>query len=227
MRSHAATLLAEPASLLHGRGSYGVDQPALPLGRLALIILCGASLYGLAMGSLEGRWLGGLYSAIKVPLLVMGTTLLCLPSFFVLNAVLGLGADFRAALRGVVSAQGTVALCLASLAPVLGVFYVSRIAYPTAMLTNGGLFAVAVLAGQATLRRHYAPLIARNPRHRLALFTWMWLYVFVSIKFGWILRPFIGDPDLPLVFLRADQWMESPYANLFWTAAAFVVTAFS
>jgi hypothetical protein len=96
------------------------------------------------------------------------------------------------------------------------------VAYPTALLLNGVLFAVAVLGGQSTLRRHYAPLIARDRRHRLALAAWALLYVFVTVKLGWILRPFIGDPRLPLEYLRAEQWMEDPYANLFWTAAAFL-----
>jgi hypothetical protein len=140
--------------LLGVRGRFAVDAAGLPLARLALCIGAAAGGYGLVMGSLEARWLGGVYSASKLPLLVFGATLLCLPNFYVVNALLGLRADFRSALRGILAAQGTVALCLGALAPVLALFYVSRVAYPTALLLNGVLFAVAVLGGQSTLRRH-------------------------------------------------------------------------
>ena len=212
-----------PSSLLEllgARGVFAPQAPGLPWRLLGLWIVSGGALYGLVMGALGGRILGGVYSASKVPVLVLGATALCLPSFFVVNAVLGLRADFRAALRGILAAQGTVAVCLGGLAPVLLLFYVSRVSYPVALLLNGGLFAVASFAGQCTLRRHYAVLIERNGRHRIALTAWFALYVFVSIKLGWMLRPFIGDPSLPLEYLRAEQWMENPYANLFWTAAA-------
>ena len=57
------------------------------------------------------------------------------------------------------------------------------------------------------------------------MIAWFVLYAFVSIKVGWVLRPFIGDPALPTEFLREGKWAENPYANLFWTAVAFVVNA--
>jgi len=211
---------AELSDMLAARGAFAPQATGLPWRHLGLFIVVGGSLYGFVMGALESRWLGGVYAATKVPVLVLGATALCLPCFFVLNAVLGLRSDFRAALRGILAAQGTVAVSLGALAPVLYLFYLSRVSYPVALLLNGALFASASLAGQCTLRRHYAVLVQRNSRHRLVLSAWFALYVFVSIKLGWMLRPFIGDPALPLEYLRADQWMEDPYSNLFWTAAA-------
>ena len=47
-------------------------------------------------GGLHGdRPLQLLYSALKVPLLLLVTFCLSLPSFFVLNTILGVRADFR------------------------------------------------------------------------------------------------------------------------------------
>ena len=71
---------------------------------------------------------------------------------------------------------------------------------------NGLMFAVASVAGQITLRRHYRPLIERNPRHRLALAAWLVLYVFVAIQLAWVLRPFIGSPGLTTSFFREGAW---------------------
>src|SRR5262249_37385766 len=66
--------------------------------------------------------------------------------------------------------------------------------------------AIASLAAQRVLRRRYTRLIARNPRHRIMLWTWLGVYAFIGIQMGWILRPFIGQPGRPVTFFREDTW---------------------
>jgi len=214
-----------PASLLRAEGRYAVGRARVPWGRLVLFVSLGGSLYGLVMGSLDGRWVGALYSAVKVPLLLCLSLSVCLPNFLVVNLLLGLGQDFPAALRGILSAQGTLSVCLACLAPVTAVFYVSQPSYPFALFLNGCCFGLAVLCAQLTLANHYRPLIARQPRHRRALAAWLALYVLVGIKLGHVLRPFVGDPRLPTTFLREEQWQDDPYASLLWTAVGLLAGA--
>ena len=36
--------------------------------------------------------------------------------------------------------------------------------------------------------------------------TWIFVYVFVGIQMGWVLRPFIGNPRAPVQFFREDSW---------------------
>jgi hypothetical protein len=224
--SRWAILFAEIDSALRCTGRHAVGRGTVPWARIGFTILGGGALYGAVMGSLGGDLPGSIYSMLKAPLLLAGTTILCLPFFFVLNAALGLRDDFTAALRGILSAQGTLALCLAGMAPPLIIAYVSRIAYPTALLCNGAAFGIATLAGHLTLARHYRPLIATDHRHRVGLTAWLLLYVFVAIKLGWVLRPFVGDPALETVFMRAGAFDENPYVVLFWTVAAFVLQPF-
>ena len=57
------------------------------------------------MGAFGGRAWQAAYSAVKVPLLLLATLGLSLPSFFVLNTLLGVRADFAAALRAIVASQ--------------------------------------------------------------------------------------------------------------------------
>ena len=71
---------------------------------------------------------------------------------------------------------------------------------------DGVAFLVAAVAGQLTLSRQYAQLIAKNPRHRVGRAAWLALYLFVAIQMAWVLRPFIGDPSLPTRFFRAGAW---------------------
>lgn len=176
---------------------------------IAAVVVGGAG-YGAVMGAFGGvageRIMQLVYSAVKVPLLLAATTALALPSFFVLNTLAGLRADFPAAVAAVLRAQGVVALALVSLAPLVGVWYVSGAGYPAATAFNGGMFFAASLAGQWRLRRTFRPLVARNPRHRLTLAAWLTVYVFVGIQMGYVLRPFVGDPQRRPTFFRPGAW---------------------
>lgn len=168
--------------------------------------IAGSCLYGAVMGGYGFNAAQVIYSGLKAPMLLALATLLCLPNFFVINTALGLRDDFHLAFRGILSTQVAIALCLASLSPVLLFSYACDIAYPAAKVLNGLFFAGASLGGQLMLREHYGPLIKKNPRHRTALTGWLLLYVFVAIQLAWVLRPFIGQPDLPAQFLRKNAW---------------------
>jgi hypothetical protein len=181
-----------------------------PRGALALI-LCFGLLYGALMGTFygEGQWpraLQAFYSATKVPLLLILTFLLALPSFYVINLLFGLGADFGQALRALMATQAGLTVILASFGPFTVMFYASTTNYDAAILFNGLMFGAASFAAQRLLRRFYAPLIARNPRHRQMARLWLILYAFVGIQMGWVLRPFIGRPDSPTQFFREGAW---------------------
>ncbi|MEM9380973.1 MAG: hypothetical protein AAGB93_13560, partial [Planctomycetota bacterium] len=162
-------MLAHTGALLGSRGDYAVDAPSTRWLVVAAFVVAGSAFYGAVMGSWSTRWLQVLVSATKVPTLLVVTTVVCLLNFFVLNTILGLRDDFGAALRGILTAQATLAIALTGLAPLTGFVYVSGCSYPVATLVNGAMFLTATLAGQWTLARHYRPLVARNPRHRITL----------------------------------------------------------
>ncbi len=177
---------------------------------LAACVFVFGFLNGLAMGSYGGvagdRAWQLLYSGLKVPLLLLATFFIGLPSFFVLNTLFGLRRDFREALRALVAAQAGVAIFLASCAPLTLFWYASFADYSAALRFNGLIFALASFAGQHLLRGYYRPLIVRNPRHGPLLWTWLGLYVFVGIQMAWILRPFVGAPSAPVQFFRNGDW---------------------
>lgn len=203
-------LLAHADDLLRGRTiATSPARPSTLLHLLALITVFGI-LYGAVMGTFGGvqgqRALQLLYSGVKVPLLLLVTFALSLPSFFVLNTLLGVRADFAAVLRALVAAQAAVTIVLASLAPFTALWYASSGSYRPAILFNAAMFGVASIAAQGLLRTWYAPLVARNPRHRLLLRVWLVIYAFVGVQMAWVLRPFIGDPSQPTRFFRAGAW---------------------
>ena len=160
-----------------------------------------------AFGGCTGdRPLQMIFSGVKVPLLLVVTGVLALPSFFVLNSLLGLRSDFSQVFRALAITQMAVSVILASLAPYTALWYASTKDYHEATLFNAAMFGIASLSAQWVLRRHYRPLIARNPAHRVMLRVWLAIYAFVGIQMGWVLRPFIGQPGRPVTFFREDAW---------------------
>ena len=203
-------------ALLHELGTVGVGRDR-SRWELPLVVALAGVTYGAFMGSFTvysfERSLALLYVALKVPLLIFATSLICLPGFFTLNAVLGLQGDFARALRAIAAAQAALTLALASLGPLTSVFYLSGITHDGALMLNALMFLLATLAGQSVMRRSYAGLIAhpeRGPRHRLMLWVWTLLYAFVGMQMGWMLRPFVGSHELPVTFFRAE-----PFSNAY------------
>ena len=182
-----------------------------------LVLGCGLA-YGGVMGTFGWRAGQVAFSAVKVPLLLLATLLLSLPSYFVLNTLLGVRSDFAAAWKAVVASQAGLTIILLSLAPLTAFWYASSDNYRSAILFNALMFAVASVGAQALLRRSYRPLIERDPRHRWLLRSWIVLYAFVGIQMGWTLRPFIGSPDEPVRFFRGGP-LENAYvivARMIW-----------
>jgi hypothetical protein len=179
-------------------------------GTLTWFIIAFGMFYGSIMGTYGGfggpRMWQVIYSAVKVPFLLFTTFLLSLPSFFVVNTLLGLRSDFSRVLRALLSTQAGLTIILSALAPYTAFWYISGSRYQPAILWNGVMFAVASVSAQWMLRRSYRPLVESNPKHRLMLRAWLVIYVFVGIQMGWVLRPFVGDPALPVQFFREGSW---------------------
>lgn len=187
------------------------------ISQLAVLLVVFGMIYGASMGSFGDRvgpaaeyqgtrTLQMLYSAVKVPLLLLCTFAIGMPSFFVINTIFGLRDDFGDAVRGLLATQAAVTIILASFAPLTLLVYFSTDNYDFAVLFNALMFGIASIAAQAVLRRAYRPLIAKNPRHRTLLRAWMFIYAFVGIQMGWVLRPFIGKGNLETHFFRDDAW---------------------
>ena len=177
--------------------------------QIRMIVVCGLA-YGAVMGSFNGAagegWKQMLVSGSKVPLLFLVTFGLCLPSFWVLNTLAGLRADFLRVLNAVLGFQSLAAIVLVALAPITGLINVSTNYYAFVVFCNGITFAIASLCAHWMMSKLYQRLITANHRHALLLRVWVVLYWFVGIQMAWVLRPFIGDPHKPVEFFRDGAW---------------------
>ena len=175
---------------------------------VAVVVALTGGTYGAIMASFGGfsgdrGWMI-LFGAIKVPLLFSATLLLAIPSFYLLNVLLGVAGEFRRVWRALVDYQISVALQLAALAPVTLLVNLVESDYRVAQAWSTLLFAVASWNGRLGLLRAYSELERRNMAHRLLRRVWFVLYAFIGIQMAWDLRPFVGNPELAVTFFRDD-----------------------
>ena len=214
--------LAHTDEFLRGSGPFEPTAAARrPAWWLPAMILVFGPIYGGVMGSYNldspERLLQVLYSAVKVPVLLTATSVLCLPGFFVLSTILGLREDLRESLQGILAGQAGLSIALASLSPLTRVWYFSTLDYRQALLFNTAMFTVATIAGQIVMLRYYRVLIAQHRYHRIMLYAWLVFYAFVGIQMGWTLRPFVGSPGLAVTFFR-----EGPFTNAYVVMAGLI-----
>jgi hypothetical protein len=204
-------LLGRADQLLRGTGEFDATLAhRRPAWLLPLIVLTFAPIYGGFMGSFAldapERLLQVLYSAVKLPLLLFATSAVCLPAFFVINTILGLREDWRESLQAILAGQAVLSVVLAALSPLTRFFYFCDASYRGALLFNTAALAVSTAAAQIVMLRYYRVLIRRNQNHRIALGGWLVLYSFVGIQMGWVLRPFVGSPNMAVTFFRKEAF---------------------
>lgn len=209
------------------RRENNAEERFIPLWRVVAILLVCGPIYGIAMGayayvvgarSFTAQVPQLIYSGVKVPMLLGMTVAIAMPSFFVLNSLMGLRDDFGEALRAIVSAQAGLAVILVSLFPLTLFVYASLANTPanhsTAVLFNAAMFGLASVSAQVLLRYYYKPLVSRDLRHRWMIRIWIFVYAFVGIQAAYTLRPFIGGPNAPPEFLRSDSFQNAYLAIL-------------
>jgi hypothetical protein len=214
MTSNATTLVlpvllrGEPASLQAGIEKLRVRQVALYLS----IIVIGAGCFGAAIGCWRAPLQAG-FTAIKFPLAILLTTL----GNAVLNSLLaplfGLNLRFHQSLQAVLM-SGTIACAiLGAFSPLLcfmiwntpaNVSQATSSAYNAVLVTQTLMIAFAGIAANVRLfqlLRHYSSNRASALK---VLFGWLAGNLFLGSQLCWIMRPFVGAPELPVQFFRAD-----------------------
>lgn len=193
--------------------------------RMRILVVVGLVLgvvYGLCMGfygvvnrGWEGVW-QLMASAVKVPLLFILTLIVTFPSLYVFSALLRSRLRLEQTLKLLIAAIAVNLTVLASLGPVVALFTLSTRSHSFMVLLNVMVFAVAGIIGLGFLVRMLRRVFAAaeqvpSPRTKPAdnarwvFRIWLLIFAVVGAQMGWILRPFVGNPDLPFEFVR-DQW---------------------
>lgn len=175
--------------LIHGE--HELEEQIQFFAAFALIF---AGIYGFFLGMYSGGWqiLAGM---VKIPLLLFGTLLLCLPALYMFNVLLGSKLSFRQTLVVLLMTTYLMSALMASLSPIVFFFifttgsrhFVSLVTLITC--TISGLFAIELLLKgmrYLTVKNGYPPNIR-------IVKIWAIVYAIVGSQLSWGLRPFIGE----------------------------------
>jgi len=185
----------------------------------------------LVLGALYGIFMG-LYSVLrpespsipqllattaKVPLLFLLTLAVTFPSLYVFSALAGSRTHFTETLRLLLVGITLNLALLASFGPITGFFTLSTDSYPFMIVLNVIFFAAGGVAGVIFIYRALGIILEAEPaagsaqfqkaalRARRIFYAWAIIYGVVGAQMGWILRPFIGSPELPFQFFRERE----------------------
>jgi len=190
------------------------------------VIFLGAGLYGAAMGWWREP-LQGFYVAIKFPLVILLTTLGNALLNAMLAPLLGLNIGFRQSFLAILMSFTIVAAILGAFSP-LAAFVVwnappmtpdvkSTLTYGFIKLLHVAVIAFAGIAGTVRLFQLLTQLGGSEAVARRVLFAWLAGNLCLGSQLTWIARPFIGSPQLPVVFLRDTAFEGNFYENVFHT----------
>ncbi len=201
-------------------------------GLSLVLIVVGTAAFGATVGIWRSP-LQALYTAIKLPLIVLLTTL----GNGLLNGLLAplLGVDLRIrdSLGAILKSHAVAAAILGSLSPVM-LFMIwnvpsldpapsqSHLAFELIQLTHVTAVGFAGVAANLRLLRFLQR--AAGGRRSAALHVlcaWLAGNLFLGAQLAWNFRPFIGAPALPVEFLRPNAFEGNFYETVLRNSARF------
>jgi len=195
------------------------------VGFCVAAIVIGAGSYGAVMGCWRDP-LQALYTGIKLPLVILLTTLGNGLLNGMLAPLLGLNVTFRQSLAVALMSFAVTALVLGALSPI-ALFIVwntpplvagtniSSPEYALLQLTLAVFVALAGVMGNVRLvplLRQWtgSAAVARN-----VLLAWLAGNLFLGSQICWVLRPFIWEPNRPVAFIGHDCFQGSFFETVF------------
>ena len=195
------------------------------LGFYLAVIVAGAGLYGAAMGCWREP-LQAWFVALKLPLIVLLTAIGNALLNGMLAPLLGVNLPFRQSFLAIVMSFAIAAAILGSFSPLVAFlvwnappmstdFHISRGTYSFIMLTHVAVIAFAGIVANLRLLRLLRDLAPHPGAAYRVLLAWLAGNLFLGSQLSWILRPFIGSPNLPVELFRATAFRGNFYETVF------------
>lgn len=190
---------------------------------LAVIIL-GAGLYGATMGWWRGPQ-QALFVAIKFPLIIVLVTAGNALLNGLLAPLLGLNIRFYQSFSAIFMSFTVTSAVLGAFSPVMAFLVWNAPAmnsnvsagftYSAILLAQVAVIALAGTTGNARLLQLLLSLSPHRAPALRVMAAWLAGNLFLGSQLTWILRPFIGSPNLPVEFLRPNAFHGNFYEAVF------------
>lgn len=204
MSGAARGTLAETIDRTVYRVFWPGSEPLGVCSSLAILVAC-ACVAGWGVGagsSLEQA----LYSALKLPLLLVVSASVALPGFIAVIAAVDRQAGVLDTVRLALCGQAATAVALSATTPLILFLHATGLPYEHTQRSLAVAFFLASAAGQISVYRHGERIVRSRRVLRAAAAYWGVLYPFVGVQGAWVLRPFVGAPGAETAFLREDAW---------------------
>jgi hypothetical protein len=201
------------------------------VGRDLAWIVIGAGAFGLSMGWWRAPW-QAVFSGLKLPLIMLLTAVGNAMLNGMLAPLLGLRLQFKQSFLAILASFASASAILGAFSP-LAAFVIWN-APPLAegahnSTTHAAIMLLLVMviafAGVAANLRLYQWLRQHAADGGVAgrvLLAWLAGNLMLGSQLSWILRPFIGNPLMPVEFLRSDAF----HGNFFETVARSIAQVF-
>jgi hypothetical protein len=180
-----------------------------------LAILGLSAIYGVTMGANGfelgwGRGFGQMASSgLKVPMLYLLTLGVCYPVLFIVLVLMGSRLSFKQTLALILLALTLNAVLLAAFAPIIAFFVITNSSYEFVKLLHVGVMTFSGFWAMTALWQGLREMCEKSnlyPKRAVRILqVWILVFGFVGTQMAWSLRPFVGSPDRPFEFFRADQ----------------------
>jgi hypothetical protein len=188
-------------ALLERPDDAASDHAAAPFVLIGAV-LC-VAMYAVAAGFFQGGAAIAL-AALKIPLIIFGSILLCIPSLYIFTALAGANQSPRQFASAVAGFCGVAGLILLALMPVAWLFSVSTLSLGFMIWLHVFVWLTALAFGQRWLKR--------SVTSGGAIGLWLVLLLLVSLQMTTYLRPVLWrQSGAPLFELEKQSFFSHLY----------------
>jgi hypothetical protein len=185
-----------------------------------ILIICAFTfLYGIVMGSYHS-FIQAIVAGLKVTVLFLATLIICFPSFFVIQQVLGSKMSLRQMIIIVLSGFVLTSSIALSFAPIIILFQITGGNYHFLQLLHVAIYLFAGIFGMRLMieaLKFACEKKATYPQIGVMVFRiWIVILAFVGIQLAWNLRPFLCEKNEEFKLFRK-------YEGNFYTAIIYSV----
>jgi hypothetical protein len=185
-----------------------------------ILIICAFTfLYGVVMGSYHS-FIQSIVAGIKVTFLFITTLIICFPSFFVIQQILGSKMTLRQMIIIVLSGFVLTSAIALSFAPIIILFQITGGNYHFLQLLHVAIFLFSGVFGMRLMieaLRFACEKKDTYPQIGVMIFRiWIIILAFVGIQLSWNLRPFLCEKNEEFKLFRK-------YEGNFYTAIIYSV----
>jgi len=217
------TGLSEVFKIFQNTESYFDDKNKEQSNKLIfnqLIIICLFTfLYGVVMGSYHS-FLQSLVAGLKVSFLFLSAILICFPSFFVIQQVLGSKMTLKQMIIIVLSGFVLTSAIALSFSPIIILFQITGGNYHFLQLLHVAIFIFSGIFGMRLMIEALKFACEKKdiyPHIGVTVFRiWIIILAFVGIQLAWNLRPFLCNKNEDFKLFRK-------YEGNFYTAIIYSV----